>query len=634
MASATNILRRIFHALPGFIKGPIQAVRIRLARIYQSVFETPQTVEAFNTLMHHATGAPPGPGAMCAVLDDTTLPHVDISAVTYNSAKWIESFTATLLALDYPKAKMHVHFVDNASTDTTPEMLRHAVRQLALAGIDTHLSEQDNLGFGAGHNTGLGKGSSPFGLVTNLDLTFEPDALRRIVSHAMSDQPLAAAWEMRQKPYEHPKIYEPLTGTTHWNAHACVLIRREAFEKVGGYSPDLFMYGEDVELSYRLRAYGFVLRYNPHAVVYHYSYEHAAEVKPAQFSGSTFANLYIRLRYGTLRDIALIPLLALYLLVSRQRYPGARLHSLRNIGKLFVKLPAALAFNRAHKNAARFPFSAWDYDLVRKGPFHEGVPLPDAPPKVTVITRSYKGRAALLQQAMASVANQTYPNIEHLITEDRGETLAPLVAQYASNVPYNVAHITGNKIGRSDAGNLALAQARGTYCVFLDDDDQFYCDHIETLVAAVLAAPEARAAYSLAFDLPCERRSETGTDFVLAAPVSHAFMDAPLDAEEMKVRNFLSIQAVLFERSLYSERGGFDEDLEMLEDWALWQKYLHRVTFAFVPKTTSFYRTPLHPSVTVLRMNTLNANYDTIRRRMDAWRKEWDTNNEKLPIKS
>lgn len=624
MAGDFSSIRRMFHALPGFIKNPIIFTRGRIQRLRQGITISPANTKAFNTLMHQPTQAPTGPSAMCALLDDDALPDVDISAVTYNSAKWLTDFADALKALDYPASKMHICFVDNASTDDTPERIREMVTDLSTAGFDAKLIEQANVGFGGGHNAGIKAGDSAFALVTNVDLTFEPDALRRIVSHAISDTAEAAAWEMRQKPYEHPKVYNPLTGTTNWNAHACVLQRRSAFEQVGGYSDDLFMYGEDVELSYRLRANDFVLRYNPHAVVYHYTYESAAEVKPIQFTGSTFANLYIRLRYGTWRDILAVPGMAVWLVLSKQRFAGARMKNLRNMGKLLRKTPSALKYNLTHKSSAAFPFSGWDYDLVRRGPFVEGVPLPEDMPKVSVITRSYKGREALLRQAMASVANQTYPNIEHLITEDRDETLASMIDAYGATAPYDVIHVTGNNIGRSDAGNLALERASGTYCVFLDDDDQFYCDHIETLVAALLADSDVRAAYSLAFDLPGDRLSETEAEFDLDLPTTHPFMAAELDAEAMKTRNYLPIQAVLFERSLFEERGGFDDDLDMLEDWALWQKYSHRVLFTYVPKTTSFYRTPLHTQDYASRMETLNASYDTIVMRMTTWRSEWD----------
>lgn len=624
MADHFGLLRAIFHALPDFVKAPLLSMRRWILRTRQGVFVSKGNTKAFNAMMCHGSECGAGPSAMLAILDDDQLPEVDISAVTYNSQKWLPAFGETLEALDYPKDKLHICFVDNGSTDETCPRIREVIARLNQAGIDARLIEQANLGFGGGHNTGVKAGGSDFVLVTNVDLTLEPNSLRRIVSHAVADTPEAAAWEMRQKPYEHPKVYEPLTGTTNWNSHACVLMRRTTFEKVGGYSDDLFMYGEDVELSYRLRAHGFVLRYNPHAIVYHHTYENVAEVKPIQHIGSTFANLYLRLRYGRATDILLVGPLAAGLLILRPRFAGARRRHACSIAKLLLMAPKALRYNMSSRTDAAFPFTFFDYDVVRRGAFCEAGPLPAEMPKVSVITRSYRGREALLCQAMTSVANQTYPNIEHIIAEDRGESLAPTILDFASRATHDVIHITGNKLGRSDAGNMALARASGRYCVFLDDDDQFYCDHIETLIAAVLANDGARGAYSLTFDLPSNRLSNHGADFEVELPIIHEFMASPLDPQGMKTRNYLPIQAVLFERSLYEERGGFDEDLDMLEDWALWQKYTHRTQFVFVPKTTSFYRTPLHVAVQASRMKTLNASYEIVRNRMDAWRAGWD----------
>ena len=172
----------------------------------------------------------------------------------------------------------------------------------------------------------MAHGTAPFCLITNIDLVFEKDSLRRLASTACADNAQAAAWEMRQKPYEHPKFYDPVTGTTNWNSHACVLLRRSAVESVGGYDDTLFMYAEDVELSYRLRRAGYLLRYCPAAVVWHYSYESTTQVKPLQYTGSTFGNLYLRLKYGNFGDIIAIPLLAIRLLASTEVFPGSRQH--------------------------------------------------------------------------------------------------------------------------------------------------------------------------------------------------------------------------------------------------------------------------------------------------------------------
>ncbi len=123
----------------------------------------------------------------------------------------------------------------------------------AFAGVDVQRSGE-NLGFGRGHNANAKRGRSAWLLVINQDCILEPGALERLVETAEKDDARVAAWEMRQIPYEHPKAYDPATLDAPWASGAATLFRREAYEAVGGFDEAIFMYGEDVDLSWRLRA--------------------------------------------------------------------------------------------------------------------------------------------------------------------------------------------------------------------------------------------------------------------------------------------------------------------------------------------------------------------------------------------
>ena len=61
----------------------------------------------------------------------------------------------------------------------------------------------------------------------------------------------------------------PVEGTTGWLSGACMLLRREAFEAVGGFDPAYFMYCEDMDLCRRLADAGWANVYVPSAVVTH-----------------------------------------------------------------------------------------------------------------------------------------------------------------------------------------------------------------------------------------------------------------------------------------------------------------------------------------------------------------------------
>ncbi len=541
------------------------------------------------------------------VLTDEQCPRIDLSIVTYNSSRWIDSFVASLLALDYPKTLLNVFFVDNSSTDDTLEKLQTSAEVLRTQGIEVTIQVAPNNGFGAGHNVAFKKGRAPYCLVTNLDLTFEADALRRVVSTAVADVAHAAAWELRQKPYEHPKYYDPVTGSTNWNSHACVLLRRSAIQAVGGFDETLFMYGEDVELSYRLRRAGHVLRYCPQAVVWHFTYETVAQVKPLQYTGSTFANLYLRLKYGNRWDALAVPLLGLRLLLASQAYPGSRLAVARKLLRLLTLVPKILWARKS--SAIQFPFREWDYEMIRDGAFIELQAIPVEQPLVSIITRTYRGRELYLRQAILSVTRQTYSNIEHIIVEDGGDSMQMLIDEMQPALPRTVRYFGLAKCGRSATGNHGLRQANGRWCLFLDDDDLLFADHVEVLVNTMLTETQSRAAYTLAWEVPTDssqlaQGSFREMTYQVPAPLRQIF-----DYGVLRHHNFMPIQAVLFERSLYLERGGFDEDMDALEDWTLWVRYAHKNEFTYVPKLTSLFRVPENAEQTRQRSEIFAAAY-------------------------
>lgn len=542
-------------------------------------------------------------------------PEIDITVVTHDSDRWLSGFFTSLLDQDYPTARIHLRLVDNASADATKQALAAFEASCKNRFASIRIMARPNKGFGAGHNTAIRSCQSPFVLISNVDLAFERSSITRIVTVALADEPDIASWELRQRPYESPKLYDPVTGVAAWSSCACLLIRRKAFDQVGGFDRRIFMYGEDVDLSYRLRQAGFRLRYCPSAAVFRYSHDAAGQIKPLQFRGKVFSNLLLRLKFGSWDEIAVIRLMLDRLLDQAEPYPGAHHDAARAALRAAAHAPWILA-TRSWTGSG-FPFRNWEYEIERPGAFVPAKPLPENPPVVTVITRTYRGRDILLAQALLSVAHQTYPNVEHIVVEDGGAAMKPVVDRIAGLTGKAIRYIPLAKVGRSAAGNAGLAAATGELVGFLDDDDMFFQDHLETLVAAIMDNPRADAAYALAWETVTDTSHSGRGGYSEIRLEAELFFFQPYDFEILRKHNYLPIQTVLFRRSLYLQRGGLDVDLDWLEDWNLWQRYGFDRQFVYVPKVTSMYRTPADPVKRAARASVLHAAYETVRERSE-----------------
>ncbi len=532
---------------------------------------------------------------------------IDISIVTYNSQKWLDSFFASLQDQLYPLELINIYITDNSSTDATYQKLQQIKEKLSSKFRSFHVQQAKNLGFGAGHNNNIKKADSQFLLVTNVDLEFEKDSIVNVVQFAKNDDDDVASWEFRQKPYEHPKYYNPVTLETNWSSSACILFRKSALDKISGYEEKIFMYGEDVEISYRLRDHGYKLKYFPKSVCWHYTYEVANQVKELQFLGSTSSNLLLRMRYGGIRAIGKGFLIYGGLFFIPQQFDAQRWKLFKNLIHIFKKAPYFLKTRKRRKDT-HYKFLLWDYEFIRDGAFYEYPKQTlEEKPLVSVIVRTCCQRLGYLKEAVESIKNQTYDNIELIIVEDGTEDAKAFAESVQSENIKLLQYISMSKAGRCIGGNVGLAHTTGKYIVFLDDDDLFFADHLEVLVTELETNENIAACYTSAF--------QVATKVLSKAPLVYEEMNhdviyrQPFSRCLMWYNNYIPIQSIMFARKLYDAYGGFDEELDNLEDWNLWTRYSMEHNFKYIEKTTSLYRVPYHQEHTRQRQEELDAYY-------------------------
>src|SRR5260221_6832597 len=494
--------------------------------------------------------------------------------------------------------RRHLFILDNSPDPAATDAIR-ALPGLAPASAFESIEvtrSPENVGYGRGHNANAARGASPFFLALNQDCVLEPGVLDALLAECARDDTAIGAWELRQIPYEHPKDYDPVTLDTTWCSGAALLLRREAFMDVGGFDPRLFMYGEDVDLSWRLRAKGWRIGYRPRLAMVHRTYAHANEVKPLQLYGSVLANLCLRARFGGLGRT----LQGLAMLVAEIAGPQAFAGRRKGLAAALAKFLARWAYfvRTSVRSTASFRpvFAGWGYELRREGAFHELASRRESPdadtPLVSILIRTVD-RPAWLREALASCANQTYPHIEVVVIEDRPERSREIVDTFRDRLAIRYS-ATRQPVGRARAGNLALAEARGEWLNFLDDDDLFFADHVEVLVAAARAANVA-GAYGPAGGAATRfvDRSHAQYEEILHITRHHQRFDRLV----LWHHNYLPIQAVMFHPRPFEQPGGFDEDMDQLGDWKLWERYTLGDCFVLVEKTTSKNRGPPDPRI-------------------------------------
>ena len=221
--------------------------------------------------------------------------------------------------------------------------------------------------------------------------------------------------------------------------------------------------------------------------------------------------------------------------------------------------------------------------------------------KVSIIVRTCN-RPQVLRGALNSIRDQTYTDIEAVVVEDGKAASEEMIRNEFSNMNI-VYYATEQKVGRSKAGNIGLEMSTGEYCNFLDDDDLFFADHIETLVKTLISSKKG-IAYSTGFEAATETISIEPYRYRIHRYTKRYVQK--FDPIMFCHHNYIPIQCIMFEKKFYTEYGGLDETLDALEDWDLWVKYSLYTDFEFVPKTTSIYKVPYNHDSSKKRQNALD----------------------------
>lgn len=199
-------------------------------------------------------------------------------------------------------------------------------------------------------------------------------------------------------------------------------------------------------------------------------------------------------------------------------------------------------------------------------------------PLVSVIVRSMD--RPTLAQALASVAAQTYPNIEVLVVNAKGGRHSPLPD--LGDRPAMRLIEKGTPLARSCAANAGLDASRGVYVALLDDDDTLDPDHLGPLVATLRGEGDGVVAYS---GVRCMDRNDP------EHKISRVFGEPFESRAKLLAGNFIPSHAVLLPRRLVENGVRFDEALAVYEDWDFWLQLSEVARFVYLDRVTATYFT-------------------------------------------
>jgi hypothetical protein len=200
-------------------------------------------------------------------------------------------------------------------------------------------------------------------------------------------------------------------------------------------------------------------------------------------------------------------------------------------------------------------------------------------PHVSVVVPTHN-RRRLLGRALASVVRQRDVDLEVVVVDDgSADGTGEVVAGLGDRRVRLVRHPRPQ--GVSAARNRGIAEARGAWVAFLDDDDLWAPDKLARQLAAAAAAG-AGWAYAGAVEVDAAGRLLGGRP--------------PPSAEELLAglgrRNLMPAGSsnVVVRADVLAAAGGFDPTLRHLADWDLWLRLAGPATPTAVPAPLVAYR--------------------------------------------
>ena len=224
---------------------------------------------------------------------------LSIIIISYNTEKiTIDCLKSIIKSLKNSSLKYEIIIVDNASKDNSVSSIKKLKSEIKNRNLKINLIEnKENIGFGPANNQAVKLAKSDYLLFLNSDIIVLNASIEKLYNFYKQNEklfnflggkllnkdgtsqpscgpmytlPMIFAhlflrgdyWELTR--YSPKKIKE-----VDWISGACILTKKEYFEKLGGFDEKIFMYMEEIDLFYRAKKHGFKVFFYPEAKFIH-----------------------------------------------------------------------------------------------------------------------------------------------------------------------------------------------------------------------------------------------------------------------------------------------------------------------------------------------------------------------------
>ena len=229
---------------------------------------------------------------------------LSIIIVNYNTYYLTKQTIESVLEKQHP-FDYEILLVDNASQDGSIEALEETFKEEVSEGNVHIIKNKENLGFAKANNIGMRKAKGTYILLLNSDTEVEGACLENCLAQMEQNEKLGALgckvvlpngmldhackrgfptpkaslyyflkWDkknpMKYGQYDALHLGEDEVGEVDALMGAFMLMPKKVLDEVGLLDEDFFMYGEDIDLCYRIKAAGYKILYYPKERIIHY----------------------------------------------------------------------------------------------------------------------------------------------------------------------------------------------------------------------------------------------------------------------------------------------------------------------------------------------------------------------------